>query len=111
MPVLTTTNAPGFYSTTGTALTMTAGNVGGDEFAAKSDLILVAHNTGGSTYTITITSVADPVTGRTGNVSAQNIAAGEIRIFRLTNIGWRAADGNIDITVSNAAVRVGIINL
>lgn len=109
---LTRTTAPGKFSQTGTALTMAAADVpNGNKFTGGQDLLVVAHNTGGSTRTITITSVADPVTGRTGSVTAQNIAAGEIRIFRLANFGWANSAGEIIISANNAEVKFGVVVL
>lgn len=109
---LTKTTSPGFWSQTGTALTMaTADTSNNNHIVAAGDCILVAHNTGGQAYTVTITSVADPVTGRTGNVNAQSLAAGEIRIFRLTNNGWANSSGQIVVSANNAAVKFGVIQL
>lgn len=109
---LTKTTSPGFWSQTGTALTMAAADTSNNNhIVAAGDCILVAHNTGGQAYTVTITSVADPVTGRTGNVSAQSLAAGEIRIFRLTNNGWANSSGQIVVSANNAAIKFGVIQL
>lgn len=110
---LTKTTAPSHWSQTGTALTMAAADTGNNNhILAAGDCILVAHNTHGSNaYTVTITSVADPMTGRTGNVSAQSLAAGEIRIFRLTNNGWANSSGQIVVSANNAAIKFGVIQL
>lgn len=106
------TTRPGSWSQTGVAVTMTAGQVGsGDNtvaLAAAENVLVLAHNTGGSSATITITSVADPVFGRTGNVAAQTLAAGEIRLFNLVAQGW-AANDVVTIAVSATTVKLGAI--
>lgn len=106
---LTVTATPGLYSQTGQALTMAAGDTANNNHmdVDGTPLFLVAHNSGVSTRTITITSVADDITGRTGDVSAQNIAAGEIRIFHLSNPGWANDDNEIVVSVSHADVELG----
>lgn len=109
---LVKTTAPSQWSQTGTALTMAAADTGNNNhIVAAGDCFLVAYNSGGQAYTVTITSVADPITGRTGNVSAQSLAAGEIRIFRLTNNGWANSSGQIVVSANNAAVKFGVIQL
>ncbi len=109
---LTKTVAPGQWSLTGTALTMEVADVAnGNDFAQDRDVLVIAHNTGGSAYTVTITSTADPKYGRTGDVNAQSLAAGEIRIFRLTGSGWADSNGKINLGASNAAVKFGVVVL
>lgn len=109
---LTKTTAPGKFSQTGTILTMAAADVGnGNKLAGGGDILILAHNTGASTRTVTITSVADPVTGRTGSVTAQNILAGEYRIFRLSSFGWANSAGEIIIAANHAEVKFGVIDL
>jgi hypothetical protein len=90
---------------------MTAGNVVADDFPASHDMLVVAHNTGGVAYTVTITSQASSKTGRTGDVNVQSLAAGEIRIFRLVPDGWADSSGNVNVVVENALVFWGIIVL
>lgn len=104
--------APGFWSTAGLLLTETAADVGsGNETAGVNDVLLIAHNTHGSTtYTVTITSAADQY-GRTGNVQAVNVAAGAIHVFRLTMHGWADSNGKFNFSANNAAVKFGLITL
>jgi len=109
---LTRTTAPDKFSQTGVALTMTAADVAnGNSIAGATDLLVIAHNTGGSPYTVTITSQADPRTGRTGDVSAQSLAPDEYRVFRLSNLGWANSSRLIIIAASNAAVKIGVVVL
>jgi hypothetical protein len=109
---LTKTVAPGKWSTSGVVATMEVADTANDnDFAQDRDILLIVHNTGGSAYTVTITSEADPKYGRTGDVSAQSLAAGEIRLFRLTGQGWADSNGKINVSASNVAVKFGVIVL
>lgn len=109
---LTKTAAPGAYAATLTTLTMTAADtVNLNEFVAGDNDLLVIHNTGGVTYTVTVTSVADPF-GRSGDLSAINITAGAYAVFgpmKLT--GWKQTDGKIYLQANNAAVKLGVVAL
>ena len=110
--VLPKTTAPGFWSTTGTVVTMTAGDAAlGNYFDMIGECLLIARNSGASPYTITIESVADPTYGRSGSVAAQSLAAGEVRVFRLVPTGWQQSNGQVYVTVSNAAILIGIVQL
>ena len=110
---LTKTVAPDKWSQTGSAVTMAAGDVAnGNDFAQDRDVLLIAHNTDGATaYYVTITSQADPRYGRTGDVTQQDLAAGEVRVFRLTGEGWADSNGKINVTVENAAIELGVVVL
>jgi hypothetical protein len=107
---LTKTNAPGAYAGTSTAVTLTAADTTNKEqFSLTGRELLLIHNTGGSAYTWTATSVDDRL-GRSENVAAESIAAGAIRVFGPIALeGWQQTDGNIYIEASNAAVQFGVI--
>jgi len=104
--------APGFWSTTGLAVTMTVADVGaGNETAAVNDVLLIARNSHATNpFTVTITSAADQY-GRLGNVAAQSLVAGEIRIFRLTMHGWADVNGKYLFSANNAAILFGVVQL
>ena len=109
---LTKTVAPGLWSTIGAEVTMAAGDVGsGNDFAQDRDCLLVAWNSGASPYYVTITSQADSRYGRTGDVTQQDLAADEIRVFRLTGDGWADSNGKINVAVENAAIKLGVLVL
>jgi len=73
--------------------------------------IVIAHNTGGSAYTVTVTSVADS-RGRTGNVSTYSLAADDYAVFGpFDTEGWIQADGKLYFEASNAAVKFGVVKL
>lgn len=109
---LTKTTAPGAYTHAGTLLTMTAADASnGNQFVATGKDLIVAYNSAGLTYTITVTSSADPY-GRTKDITAENITAGQYKIFGpLETVGWIQSDGKIYITASNAGVYLGIVAL
>lgn len=110
--LLTKTTAPGAIANAGVSVTMTAADTSNlNAFTAAATDLVVAQNTGGSTYTVTITSAPDAM-GRTRDIATENIAAGEIRVFGpFTQYGWMQTDGRIYLQASNAAVKFGIIQL
>jgi hypothetical protein len=90
-------------------------NANGNKFEASTDILLIVHNPTGGALTFNMTSQAisggGAGTGRTGNVS-QSIAAGEIRVFRLTKNGWEDSSGNVLIPSGvSASLKVGIVVL
>src|SRR5689334_15173988 len=92
-------------------LTMTAAATSNlNSFVASGKDLIIAHNTGGSSYTVTITSVA--LNGRTGDITTYSIGAGEYAVLGpLLTPGWRQTDGSVYLQASNAAVKFGVIDL
>lgn len=109
---LTKSNSPGPNPTAGVVVTMTAADTTNKEqFALTGREIVIVHNTGASSYTYTITSVADPF-GRLGNITAQTILAGAIHTVGPFGLpGWQQTDGTLHLEASNAAVKFGVIAL
>lgn len=109
---LTRTNSPGPNPSAGVAVTMTAADTSNKEqFALTGREILLVHNTGASSYTYTITSVADPY-GRTGDITTQSIAAGAIHTLGPFGLaGWQQTDGRLYLEASNTAVKFGVVAL
>lgn len=109
----TTATTSGF-PTAGVTLTTTAEDTTNhSQFVNTGKELVVVHNTGGSSYTFTVTGVADKF-GRTGNITAESIAAGVIKIvgpFSAQEAGWMQTDGTIQLDASNAAVKFGVITL
>lgn len=102
----------GQYSTTGSALTFTAADVGnGNASTLTGTAIILANNTGTTAYTVTITSYADPIYGRTGDVSAQSLASTEIRQFHIPTVGWTDTNSKVYFSASNAAVTFAVIQM
>ena len=115
MATLTKTTALGSYGDYSSAnvadLTMTAGDVGGDQFVATGRDLVVVYNSGGATYYITIESTDDPY-GREGDITQYDVGAGEHAVFGpFKRPGWVDSSGYIQITVENAALYVGIVAL
>lgn len=102
----------GSYTANAADLTMTAADaVNYNEVVASGNDLVIAHNTGGSAYTVTITSAADPY-GRTGDISAYSLGAGEYAVFGpFRNLGWMQTDGKLYFQASNAAVKFGVVRL
>lgn len=91
---------------------LAADTVNKEQFVPSGDDLVIAHNSGASAYTITITSAVHPTTKRTGDIAAYSIGAGEIAIFRFKgNEGWRQSDGMIYIEANNAAVKWSVLQL
>lgn len=81
-----------------------------NQFAGSGDDLIIAHNTGASAYTITITSVVDDK-NRAGDITTYSIGAGEIAVFRVKTQGWMQSDGKIYLEASNAAVKFAVCAL
>ncbi len=109
---LTKTNAPGAYATAGVAVTMTgADTTNQNAFVMNGNELVIAHNTGASPHTITITSAPDEK-NRLGTISAESIAAGAIRIFGPFELaGWIQTDGALYLEANHVEVEFGVIKL
>lgn len=80
-------------------------------FANTGREILIVQNSGGSAYTVTISSVA--YLGREGDITAYSLGAGEFGVFGpFDPKGWnQAADGMVYAVGSNAAILFAVIKL
>lgn len=94
-------------------LAMAAANVSDkNQFAASGNDLVFAHNTGASPATITVSSVADPQLGRTGDIDGFSLGAGEYATFGpLSRSGWQQTDGYIYLEASAADVKFGVVQL
>lgn len=110
--VLTFTEPKGSNADEGVKLTLTAADTSNNNaFVASGNDLVVAQNTDDAAQTVTVTSVADPY-GRSGDISAYSIAAGEVHILGpFKNTGWMQSDGKVYLTASDAAVKFGVIRL
>jgi hypothetical protein len=101
----------GTYSADSADVTFTAADtVNLNQFRATGNNLVIARNTGGSAYTVTITST--PVNGRSGDIATYSIGAGETAVFGpfLGNQnGWTQSDGYVYLQASNAAVTFAVI--
>lgn len=94
-------------------LPMTAANATDKEqFVASGKDLVIAHNTGGSTRTITVTSVADGKTRRTGDQGAYSLGAGEYAVLGpFEREGYMQSDGYIYLEASHADIKFGVVTL
>jgi len=84
-----------------------------NQYVCSGNDIVIAHNTnaGSTARTVTVTSSADPY-GRTGDITAYSIGAGEFAIFGpFKTTGWIQADGKVYLEASNAEVKFGVVTL
>lgn len=71
---------------------------------------LIAWNSGGSPFTVTINSVVD-AQRRTGDITAYSIGAGEIAMIDFPRTdGWKQADGNLYYQANNVAVKFAAVS-
>ena len=94
--------------------TMAAADTAGNTFQCTGrEVVLILNPAGGSTYTVTITSVADEK-NRSGTITSYSMAAGVYVALPmgLTNsLGWKSTAGLVTITANNAAVLIAVIRL
>jgi hypothetical protein len=100
------------YTANAADLTMTAADVANKNQAAASGKNLIfAHNTGVGAVTITITSVVNGL-GRTGDITAFSLGAGEYAVFGPFGIeGWVQSDLKLYFEASAADVKFGVVDL
>jgi hypothetical protein len=106
------TATPSGYPSAGVIVTPVAADVSSKQKVVSSgkDLIL-AFNSDVSPHTVTINSVADDK-GRTGDITAESIAAGVYKIFGpFSKSYWAQSDGNIYFEASDATVKFAVIQL
>lgn len=108
----TALGAYGSYAVNAADLTMAAADVANkNQFTATGKDLIVAHNTGASAYTVTISSAPDPY-GRSGDITAYSLGAGEYAVFGPMELtGWMQTDGKIYLEAENAAVKFGVVAL
>lgn len=108
---LTKTTSQFPHPTDGVAVTMTAADTANDhQFVLTGTEIVLAHNTGASPHTVTITSFADEL-GRVGHITADSIAAGAIHVYGPfhQSEGWRQSDGMLYLEADHAEIKFGIV--
>jgi hypothetical protein len=87
-----------------------ADNVNGNSFPLTGREILIISNPDVSAHTVTIASVADSL-GRTGDITAYNIPAGEIHAIACSTLaGWQNG-GNLIVTGNSALLKFGILKV
>lgn len=103
---------PGVVAANGLDFVLTACDVTNfDEFVFTGRELLIVQNSGASTYTFTLESVADPQ-GRTGDITAYSLAAGLFSIFWFgQKTGWEQAGGKLYLKASNVAVKFAVVRI
>lgn len=110
--VLTPSDSPSRYAGNSKIITMAAADAVNDNIVTMSDdMLVIVRNSGTSAHTITIASQPDPNTGRTANITALSIAAGQTRVFRFAKVGWANANNQLVIDPEHAELLIGIIKL
>lgn len=112
LTVTTLEGAFGDYGANEADITMAAADVanGNSIDGLKEGDIVIAYNSDVGAQTVTFTSVADPSTGRTGDITAYSIGASEYAAFGpFKSRGWRQSDGDLYIDASDAGVLLGVL--
>jgi hypothetical protein len=93
------------------SLTFTACDaVNGNSFTSTGREVLIVNNTGGSTYTFTVSSVPDNLNRSDTALTNYSVAAGVIVGVQMkTQIGWLQTGGTINLTCSNAAIKYAVV--
>jgi len=111
--VLTVTNVPSPYAGASAAVTMSAGDTANKTSVRRTGReIVIDPDPGGSSRTVTITSVDDRY-GRSEDIAAESIAAGAIQVYGpgLALEGWQQTDGSLYLEANHAEVKFGILRL
>ena len=97
------------YNTAGALVTETAADTTNKErIKLTGREILIAHNSGGSSRTVTIDGVS--FLGRDGAITAESIAAGAIRRYGpFDPKQWRTAAGYLEFEASHADVKWSVL--
>lgn len=107
--VVPRTNAPGGYVTALTALTLTAADTTNGNYiqlTGDDNDLLIIQNTDSSSATVTVHSVADPISGRSGSITSESIPAGALRIFGPPKLrGWAQAGARLHVDTGTTLVK------
>ncbi len=101
------------YTAGAADVTMAAADVSNkNRFVPSGKDVVIAHNTHATdAATVTISSVADPVFGRTGDIATYSLAAGDIAVFGpFRREGWQQS-GYIYLEASAADIYFGVLAL
>lgn len=109
---LTPVAATGPFPTAGVVATPVALDTSNGNVVAMSgrDLVLI-FNSDSASHTVTFASTPDPQ-GRTGNITAEAVAAGVYKIFGpFGKLGWMQSGGDLFIDCSDATVKASVIQI
>jgi hypothetical protein len=84
-------------------------NVNGNSFVATGAEVLLVQNTGGSSGTFTVTSVADALNRLDTSLTAYSVAASGFAAVQMKNLsGWQQT-GSINLTCSAATMKFAVL--
>lgn len=112
LPIINSKDSFDVVSALGLDFVWTAADVAnGNSFVSTGHEVVLVNNTGGSSYTVTVTSQPDAY-GRSGDLTTYAVAAGLFSVLpHFTTGGWKQSDGTIHLSASNAAVKFAVIHL
>lgn len=112
VPVTTPVSINGTIAADAADFVWTAADVSNSNSATLTGReMLLVQNTGGSAYTVTVTSVADDL-GRTGDITTYSLAAGDFAVFGPFPMrGWRQSGSKLYFAGSNAAVKFVVLKV
>lgn len=115
---VTVTTAPGLYPTDGTAVTRLAAdtsNLNKVQIDGAGKVLIMAEYVNalpGTTANVSIVSVADPITGRSGTIVADSISPWAKHVYGPFAIeGWRQTDGFIYCEADSTSVSFSAIKV
>lgn len=101
------------WPTDGVSITWTAADAANkDEFTLTGKEVVLARNTDSvNAETVTINSVA--INGRTGDITADSIAADGMAVYGPFNVdgGWAQTDGTLHLEASSSDVEFAVLVL
>jgi hypothetical protein len=97
--------------TTATAHTWTAADVAnGNSFASTGREVVLANNTDSGSHHVTMTSSADPILGRTKDITSVSVAAGAYVELGMPQVsGWQQSDGTVHLSADDATMKFLIL--
>ena len=110
---LTKSIAPGNYPAAGVAVTFTAADATNkDQFVFSGGELVIANNTGATSRTVTLTSVANSK-GRVKHITADTLAAGAFKMYGpfKDKTGWAQSGGLFYLEASHAEVKFAVVKL
>jgi hypothetical protein len=82
----------------------------GNSFVATGQEILFFQNSGGSTYTVTVTSVADALGRTDASLTTYSILTGGFAAIQMKYLaGWIQPGSLVYLACSNAAVKIAVL--
>lgn len=82
-----------------------------NQFTFTGKELIIVRNINAAAQTFTLTSVADEF-GRTGDVTAFSLGAGEMAVFLATSLkGWQQSDGKFYLQGAHADIKFTILRL